>query len=143
MHSRLGCCEAVQLHGRLRRLYCRENLKISCNVKLICNMIYANSTLTGIAIQNFKFRNFEEANPALQGYSRAYLALQGYSRAYLALQGYSRAHPRSGHWLVGFGRGGVVGFTPHQTTPNPTKNLFSRAHLLGKNKEPCDAWLSS
>ena len=41
---------------------------------------------------------------------------------------------------------GVVGFTLHQTTLNPTKNLFARAHLLilGQNKGPCYsyAWLS-
>ena len=32
-------------------------------------------------------------------------------------------------------------FTPYQTTPNLTKNLFARAHLLGQSKGPCDAWL--
>ena len=42
-------------------------------------------------------------------------------------------------WL---GLGGVwLLVTPHQTTPNQTKNLFARVHLLGQNKGPCDAWL--
>ena len=52
----------------------------------------------------------------------------------LALQGYSQAHPRSGRWLVGFGWGVVVGSHPtNPHAPNPTKNLFARAHLLGQN----------
>ena len=50
------------------------------------------------------------------------------------MQHYSRAYPRSGRWLVGFGWG------THRT-PNPTKNLFARAHVLRQNKGPCDAWL--
>ena len=51
----------------------------------------------------------------------------------LALRGYLRANSRSGRWLFEFGWSVVVGlgenFTLNQTTPNPTKNLFKRAHL--------------
>ena len=60
----------------------------------------------------------------------------------LALQGYSRAILVVGAAWLGLGGVWLLGRVRHPSKPHPTKpKTYLRAHLLGQNKGPSDAWL--